>query len=99
VQLLLLADIEKAPGYGIEVIRVKGMYRSRSAKRRFVRTPKRTNLHFKKKKKGKHICAECGAVLHGVSRKKGDSFTPSRRYGGYICHKCLRKRLVESVRA
>ncbi|KYK31847.1 MAG: 50S ribosomal protein L34e [Theionarchaea archaeon] len=77
---------------------MKGMHRSRSAKKRFVKTPKKTALHFKKKKKGQHRCAECGRVLHGVIRKKKSSSRPSRVYGGYLCHACVRQKLVESVR-
>ncbi len=70
------------------------VYRSRSMKRSYVKTPKRTVLHFRKKREGQHRCAQCGAPLHGV---KGGSH-PSRKYGGYLCHNCLRKKLVESVR-
>ncbi len=77
---------------------MKGMYRSRSTKRRFVRTPKKTALHFKNKRKGLHTCAECGALLHGVSTEKKKAKRPSRKYGGYLCHNCLKKKLVESVR-
>ena len=84
---------------------MRGMYRSRSAKRRNVKAVKRTVTHFKKKQKGLHVCAECGAFLHGV-RDKGRSKTrntktsrPSRKYGGYLCHRCLRKKIVRSVRA
>ncbi|KYK33382.1 MAG: 50S ribosomal protein L34e [Theionarchaea archaeon] len=78
---------------------MRGQYRSRSAKKRSVKTPKKTQIHFKKKKKGLHRCAHCGALLHGVARERGTSFRPSRKYGGYLCHTCVKKLLVESVRA
>ena len=77
---------------------MRGMYRSRSAKRRSVKAVKRTHQHFKRKKKGLPLCAECGAVLHGVTRKRKMSSRPSRKYGGYLCHTCLKEKLVESVR-
>ncbi len=86
---------------------MRGMYRSRSLKRRFVRTPGgRSVLHFKKKKHGKPRCAECGAELHGVPRGSPTEIkklskskkTPTRPYGGYLCSKCMRKQIRESVR-
>lgn len=76
---------------------MRGMYRSRSVKRRSVKAVKRTRQHFRRKKEGLPVCAECGAVLHGVKNKK-KSKRPSRKYGGYLCHKCLKEKLVESVR-
>ncbi|MBU7044141.1 MAG: 50S ribosomal protein L34e [Theionarchaea archaeon] len=82
---------------------MKGMYRSRSTKRKYIRTPRTTRLHFKKKKSSLPICAQCGAILHGVSKKKDTSTKtssrPSRIYGGYLCPQCVRKKLVESVRS
>ncbi len=77
---------------------MRGMYRSRSVKRRSVKAVKRTRQHFRRKKQGLPVCAECGAVLHGVSMKRKKSTRPSRTYGGYLCHKCLKEKLVESVR-
>jgi large subunit ribosomal protein L34e len=77
---------------------MKGMYRSGSLKRKYVRTPKRTTIRFKRTTKGGHACAECGAVLHGVSRKRKGGKRPSRMYGGFLCHACVKKKLVESVR-
>ncbi|MBU6998780.1 MAG: 50S ribosomal protein L34e [Theionarchaea archaeon] len=78
---------------------MRGMYRSGSMKRKKIRTPKRTTLRFKRKKKSVPTCAECGAVLHGVSARRGKGSTPSRKYGGYLCHSCVRRKLVESVRS
>ena len=44
-------------------------FRSRSYKRVKKNTPGGENvLRYKKKKPSKHVCAECGAVLHGVPR-------------------------------
>ncbi|MGD2247970.1 MAG: 50S ribosomal protein L34e [Candidatus Methanofastidiosia archaeon] len=75
------------------------MHRSHSKKKQDKKAPKRTVHHYKDKSKGKHTCAECGAVLHGVSRQKKMPRTPSRMYGGYLCPTCLREKLVESVRS
>ena len=44
-------------------------FRSRSYKRVHKNTPGGANvLRYKKKKPSKHVCAECGKVLHGVPR-------------------------------
>ena len=44
-------------------------YRSRSYKRVYKNTPGGENvLRYKKKKPSKHVCAECGKLLHGVPR-------------------------------
>ncbi len=44
-------------------------FRSRSYKRIHKNTPGGANvLRYKKKKPSKHVCAECGKVLHGVPR-------------------------------
>ncbi|MCK4247194.1 MAG: 50S ribosomal protein L34e [Methanomicrobia archaeon] len=86
---------------------MRGMYRSRSLKRKFVRTPGgKTVLRFKKKKHSKHKCAECGAELHGVPRKTPNEIKklnkskriPTRPYAGYLCSSCMRKLIKEKVR-
>jgi len=87
---------------------VRGMYRSRSLKRKQVRVPGgKSVMHYKRKKTSKHVCAECGALLSGVPRgnphqigklSKTDK-TVSRPYGGYLCPSCLRKMLRDKVRA
>ena len=56
-------------------------------------------LRYKKKKPSKHVCAECGAVLHGVPRGRPYEIgklaksqkRPNRPFGGYLCPKCARK--------
>ena len=86
---------------------MRGMYRSRSLKRKFVRTPGGdSTLHFKKKKHSKRRCAECGAELHGVPRGSPKEIKklskskkiPTRPYAGYLCSKCMRKLIKEKVR-
>ena len=86
---------------------MRGMYRSRSLRRKFVRTPGgNSTLHFKKKKHSKRRCAECGAELHGVPRGSPKEIKnlskskkiPTRPYAGYLCSKCMRKLIKEKVR-
>ena len=63
-------------------------------------------VHFKKKKHGTPKCAACGAELHGVPRKTPKEIkklgkskrVPTRPYAGYLCSKCMRKQMKESVR-
>jgi len=82
-------------------------FRSRSYKRMRKNTPGGVNvLRYKKKKPSKHVCAECGAILHGVPRGRPyeiaklskTSKRPSRPYGGYLCTKCMRKHFKEEAR-
>ena len=62
-------------------------YRSRSYKRVYKNTPGGENvLRYKKKKPSKHVCAECGKLLHGVPR------------GGYLCSSCARKHFKNEAR-
>ncbi|MDR2830318.1 MAG: 50S ribosomal protein L34e [Methanobrevibacter sp.] len=83
-------------------------YRSRSYKRTFKRTPGGvTVLRYKKKKPSKHVCAECGKVLHGVPRERPYQINklakskkrPNRSFGGYLCSECTRKAFKHEVRA
>ena len=82
-------------------------YRSRSYKRMHNNTPGgRSVLRYKKKKPSKHVCAECGAPLHGVPRGRPYEINklskshkrPNRPYGGYLCSKCARKHFKNEAR-
>ena len=75
-------------------------FRSRSYKRVNTKTPGGVNvLRYKKKKPSKHVCAECGAVLHGVPRGRPFEVNklakskkrPNRPFGGNLCPECTRK--------
>jgi len=77
---------------------VSPKHRSRSVKKRQVRTPGgRTVTHYKKKKPSKHKCGRCGKVLAGVPsriqseiRKLSKSEkVPSRVYAGDLCADCV----------
>ncbi|MFH1849577.1 MAG: 50S ribosomal protein L34e [archaeon] len=66
----------------------------------------RTVVQYKPRKPGKAKCAECSSLLHGVPRERPVRMMnlpktkkrPERPYGGVLCSKCLRKRIVDSVR-
>jgi len=83
-------------------------YRSRSYKRINKKTPGGQNvLRYKKKKPSKHVCAECGAALHGVPRGRPYEIgklsktkkRPNRPFGGYLCSKCLRDHFKSEARS
>ncbi|MDR1721666.1 MAG: 50S ribosomal protein L34e [Methanobrevibacter sp.] len=83
-------------------------FRSRSYKRTFKKTPGGvTVLRYKKKKPSKHVCAECGQVLHGVPRGRPYEIRklskskkrPNRPYGGQLCSKCARKIFKSEARS
>jgi len=78
---------------------VKPMLRSRSKKRRRVRTPgKKLVTHYKRKKPGRARCAVCKKPLHGVPRLNPSKMRklpktkkrPERPFGGNLCSKCMR---------
>ena len=80
----------------------------RSGKRKIRKTPKQ---HYKiisvKKKHNKPVCAECGAILHGTARGSPHEVRklsksqrrPSRPYGGYLCSRCLTRRIMNATKA
>ncbi|MDR0900952.1 MAG: 50S ribosomal protein L34e [Methanobrevibacter sp.] len=83
-------------------------YRSRSYKRTHKKTPGgETVLRYKKKKPSKHICAECGKLLHGVPRGRSYEIKklakskrrPNRPFGGYLCSECMRKHFKAEARS
>ena len=83
-------------------------YRSRSYKRTFKKTPGGvTVLHYKKKKPSKHLCADCGKLLHAVPRARPYQIrklpkskkSPNRPYGGYLCSECARKIFKREARS
>ena len=82
-------------------------FRSRSYKRIHKNTPGGDNvLRYKKKKPSKHVCAECGAVLHGVPRGRPFEVNklakskkrPNRPFGGNLCPECTRKHFKQEAR-
>lgn len=81
-------------------------YRSRRMRRVHVKTPGgRLVLHHERRKPGKPQCSDCGEYLKGVahgieSKVRKLSKTqrrPERPYGGVLCSKCLRKKMIEKA--
>ena len=82
--------------------------RSRSLRRVYRKVPGgRTVLHYEKQKSKTGHCALCGAVLKGIPRKRPSMMRklskaekrPSRPYGGNLCARCMRKKMIEKARA
>jgi large subunit ribosomal protein L34e len=79
---------------------VQRMLRTRSVKKRRVRTPgNRLVTHYKMEKTKVAKCNVCKKPLHGVPRLipsemrklPKSSRRPERPYGGNICSECMRK--------
>ncbi len=81
---------------------VQGKFRSRSKRRVFVKTVKKTKKVYKNRKNSVAHCGLCGAKLHGIPRVRSSKLSkterrPERPYGGQFCSKCSRKTIVERV--
>ena len=81
-------------------------HKSRTYRRIFTKTPSGTVIHYKKRKPSKAKCAVCKKVLLGVAseRKYKMMNMPksqkrvSRKYGGNLCSKCARKKIISEAR-
>ena len=87
---------------------VEGRLKSRSYKRKKIRTPGgRLKTVYTRKKPGKAQCGECGRPLAGVPRAKEkelkklpkSSRRPERPFGGVLCSICFRKEMTKRARA
>lgn len=85
----------------------KPMYKSRSWKRKKVRTPdNKLVTHYRKKKPSIARCARCKKPLHGVPRARVIEIKklaktkkkPERPFGGNLCSSCMREVIREKVR-
>lgn len=81
--------------------------RSRKRRRVKVRIPGgKTKLVYKRRKPSAAKCAKCGAVLKGVPRALSAGINklaktqrrPERPYGGVLCSKCMRRKIIGKVR-
>jgi len=81
--------------------------RTRTKRNVFVKAPGgRVSVHRKRFRPNKPQCAECGAELKGVIRgtpcqvakTSKTQRRPERPYGGVLCSRCTRKKILESVR-
>jgi large subunit ribosomal protein L34e len=86
---------------------VEPMLRTRSKKRKLIRTPgNRLVTHYKEEKPGAAKCAICKKPLHGVPRVITSEMRklpksqrrPERPYGGHLCSQCTRILFKKSVR-
>ena len=86
---------------------VEGKFKSGRFRKIFVKTSGgRTAVHYKKRKPSKAKCAGCGAVLPGVPRERLHKMKkisktkkrPERPYGGFLCSKCARKKIITEAR-
>jgi large subunit ribosomal protein L34e len=87
---------------------VEGRKKSRSFKRKKVRTPGgELKTVYTRKRPAKAQCANCGKYLAGVPRVKQtamkkipkSSRRPERPYGGQLCSICSRKEIIKKTRA
>lgn len=86
---------------------VAGKHKSRTLRKIFVKTPSKTTIKYKKSKPSKAKCGSCGAILKGVARARPtkmqnmskSSKRPSRPYGGNLCSKCMRAKIIAKARA
>lgn len=85
---------------------VRRSLRSRSLKRKKVRTPgNRPVVHYEAKKTKIAKCADCQNPLKGVPRVARSGMRklpktkrrPQRPYGGNLCSSCMRKKLRKEV--
>jgi len=85
----------------------RGMHKSNTLRKVFVKAPgNTTKVHYRKRKPGKAKCAKCEAVLPGVPSERPvimknlpkSMKRPERPYGGTLCTKCMRKVMVEKAR-
>jgi len=86
-----------------------GRYKTRRSRRMaFVKVPGgRTVVQFKARKHKHARCAGCGAVLKGISRERPYRMKKtaknrkkvSRIYGGYLCSRCAKKKIIEGARS
>ena len=85
-----------------------GRYKSRKRyKQVFVKVPGgRTVVQYKEKEPKPAKCALCKVILKGVASKRPAKMQNiaksrkkvSRKYGGYLCSKCSRKKIIEDAR-
>lgn len=77
-------------------------FKSGSLRRKSVRLASRVTLHFVKRNPKQAHCAVCGKPLHGIPRNvkrlSKSEKTVERRYGGYLCTQCARRRVIEEFR-
>ena len=85
---------------------VSGRLKSRTYRRIKTKTPKKTVTHYRKPKPKTAKCGICGAELKGIPRAKPNKLKnmaktkkrPERRFGGVLCSRCSRKKIIQEAR-
>jgi len=86
---------------------VEGRKKSRTFRRVFKKTPGGiTKKYYLKRKPAKAQCAGCRQNLKGVPRERPFKMQnmpktkkrPDRPYGGVLCSRCMRKKIIEQIR-
>jgi len=84
-----------------------GKQKSRTFRRVKKRTPGgKTIISYRLRKPKKTRCADCGVTLKGVARARPVKIKnmpktkkrPQRPYGGVLCSKCSRQRIIDLIR-
>lgn len=84
-----------------------GRYRSRTYRRVHINTPSGiSKIQYTRRKPKQAHCAECRAELKGMPRARPNVMKnmpktekrPERPYGGQLCTKCMRKKMVAKAR-
>jgi len=82
-------------------------HRSRSLRRIHVKTPGgERKIQYKVRKPSDAKCGGCGAVMKAVASKRPHVMhnlskskkRPERPFGGMLCSKCMRKKIVRDAR-
>ncbi len=86
---------------------VEGKKKSRTFRRVYVKTPGgKTVLHYRRRKPAKAQCGNCGALLKGVPQARVYKMRnmpktmkrPERPYGGVLCTRCMRAKIIQKAR-
>ncbi len=81
--------------------------RSRSLRKVYRKVPGgRTVIHYKKRKPKTPKCSSCGDLLKGIPRVLPYKMRnmpktrkrPERPYGGVLCSKCMRQKMIDMAR-
>lgn len=82
-------------------------FRNNTLRQVRVKTPGgKVKIQYKKRKPSKAQCAGCGDILKGVPRQRPHKIRkmaktkkrPERPYGGVLCSKCMRKKIIEKLK-
>jgi len=85
---------------------VSGRYKSRSSRRKQVKTKTGTKTRYESRNTSKPTCPKTGQVLNGVPRGKQNNIRklgksqkrPQRPFGGVLSSQAMRKKMKERAR-